>query len=114
MRKPGTPEAVRLIPINRIEVLNSRERNTKVFEEIVGNIKAIGLKKPITVTQREGADGEPKYILVCGEGRLNAFRLLGDQQFNPEVARVLRKMRPTTRPESLAVARLSKLCFDIH
>ena len=70
--------AVRLIPINRIEVLNSRERNTKVFEEIVGNIKAIGLKKPITVTQREGTDGEAKYVLVCGEGRLNAFRLLGE------------------------------------
>jgi ParB family chromosome partitioning protein len=73
-----TPEAVRLVPINRIEVLNSRERNTKVFEEIVGNIKAIGLKKPITVAQREGTDGEPKYVLVCGEGRLNAFRLLGE------------------------------------
>ena len=52
-----TPEAVRLIPIDRIEVLNSRDRNTKVFEEIVGNIKSIGLKKPITVTQREGPDG---------------------------------------------------------
>lgn len=76
-----TPEAVRLIPIDRIEVLNSRDRNTKVFEEIVGNIKSIGLKKPITVTQREGPDGpegEPKYLLVCGEGRLNAFRLLGE------------------------------------
>ena len=73
-----TPEAVRLIPIDRIEVLNSRDRNTKVFEEIVGNIKAIGLKKPITVTQRVGLDGEPRFILVCGEGRLNAFRLLGE------------------------------------
>jgi ParB family chromosome partitioning protein len=73
-----TPEAVCLIPIDRIEVLNSRDRNTKVFEEIVGNIKAIGLKKPITVTQREGSEGEPKYLLVCGEGRLNAFRLLGE------------------------------------
>jgi ParB family chromosome partitioning protein len=73
-----TPEAVRLIPIDRIEVLNSRDRNTKVFEEIVGNIKSIGLKKPIIVTQREGLDGEPAYILVCGEGRLNAFRLLGE------------------------------------
>ena len=73
-----TPEAVRLIPIDRIEVLNSRERNTKVFEEIVGNIKAIGLKKPIIVTQRDGPDGESKYVLVCGEGRLNAFRLLGE------------------------------------
>jgi ParB family chromosome partitioning protein len=73
-----TPEAVRLIPIDRIEVLNSRDRNTKVFEEIVGNIKSIGLKKPIIVTQREGPDGEAKYLLVCGEGRLNAFRLLGE------------------------------------
>lgn len=73
-----TPEAVRLIPIDRIEVLNSRDRNAEVFEEIVGNIKSIGLKKPITVTQREGLDGEPAYLLVCGEGRMNAFRLLGE------------------------------------
>jgi ParB family chromosome partitioning protein len=73
-----TPEAVRLIPIDRIEVLNSRDRNAQVFEEIVGNIKSIGLKKPITVTQREGLDGEPAYLLVCGEGRMNAFRLLGE------------------------------------
>jgi ParB family chromosome partitioning protein len=76
-----TPEAVRLIPIDRIEVLNSRDRNTKVFEEIVGNIKSIGLKKPITVTQREGPEGpggELRYLLVCGEGRLNAFKLLGE------------------------------------
>jgi len=73
-----TPEAVSLIPIDRIEVLNSRDRNTKVFEEIVGNIKSIGLKKPIIVTQREELGGEPRYLLVCGEGRLNAFRLLGE------------------------------------
>jgi ParB family chromosome partitioning protein len=72
------PETVRLVPIDRIEVLNSRDRNIKVFEEIVGNIKTIGLKKPIIVTQREGEDGQPKYLLVCGEGRLNAFRLLGE------------------------------------
>ena len=73
-----TPEAVRLIPIDRIEVLNSRDRNTKIFEEMVGNIKAIGLKKPISVTQREGPGGETKYVLICGEGRLNAFKLLGE------------------------------------
>ena len=44
-----TPERVTLIPIERIEVLNSRDRNAKVFEEIVENIQDIGLKKPITV-----------------------------------------------------------------
>ena len=73
-----TPESVTLVPIDRIEVLNSRDRNMKVFEEIVENIRSIGLKKPITVTAREGADGETAFLLVCGEGRLNAFRLLGE------------------------------------
>jgi ParB family chromosome partitioning protein len=72
------PENVTLVPIERVEVLNSRDRNMKVFEEIVENIRSIGLKKPITVTEREGTDGRPAFLLVCGEGRLNAFRLLGE------------------------------------
>lgn len=75
---PDIPDSVTLVPIARIEVLNSRDRNMKVFEEIVENIRAIGLKKPITVTERVGADGTPAFLLVCGEGRLNAFRLLGE------------------------------------
>ena len=74
----GTPDAVTLVPIDRIEVLNSRDRNMKVFEEIVDNIRAIGLKKPITVAERPGDDGQLRYVLVCGEGRLNAFRILGE------------------------------------
>ena len=73
-----TPENVSLVPIARIEVLNSRDRNMKVFEEIVESIQLIGLKKPITVAERAGEDGQPKYVLVCGEGRLNAFRILGE------------------------------------
>ena len=72
------PESVTLVPIDRIEVLNSRERNEKIFSEIVDNIRTIGLKKPITVTRRVGADGQESYLLVCGEGRLNAFRILGE------------------------------------
>ena len=74
----GTPESVTFVPISRIEVLNSRDRNMKVFEEIVDNIRNIGLKKPITVTERPGPDGKLSYHLVCGEGRLNAFRILGE------------------------------------
>lgn len=27
----GTPDTVTLVPINRIEILNSRDRNMKVF-----------------------------------------------------------------------------------
>lgn len=71
------PGEIRMVPVDRIEVLNHRERNTKVFEEISGNIRTIGLKKPITVTPRPGADGEERYLLVCGEGRLKAFKALG-------------------------------------
>ena len=73
-----TPENVSMVPIARIEVLNSRDRNMKVFEEIVESIQLIGLKKPITVAERAGEDGQLKYLLVCGEGRLNAFRILGE------------------------------------
>lgn len=75
--KPREAE-LRLIPIAAIEVLNPRERNNRVFEEIVGNIKAIGLKKPITVTSRPQADGEERFLLVCGEGRMKAFKALGE------------------------------------
>ncbi|MEN8506502.1 ParB/RepB/Spo0J family partition protein [Paraburkholderia sp. SIMBA_050] len=69
---------VRMIPVDQIEVINPRERNNRVFNEIVGNIRAIGLKKPIKVTPRATADGTEKYLLVCGEGRLKAFRSLGE------------------------------------
>jgi ParB family transcriptional regulator, chromosome partitioning protein len=76
MSKTGSGE-IRMIPVDRIEVLNHRERNAKVFEEIAGNIQAIGLKKPITVTPRPGPEGEERYLLVCGEGRLKAFKVMG-------------------------------------
>lgn len=69
---------VRSIPIDHVEVLNPRERNGKVFAEIVANIKAIGLKKPVVVTPRPDASGGERYLLVCGEGRLKAFRTLGE------------------------------------
>uniref|UniRef100_UPI0036DB94DC ParB N-terminal domain-containing protein n=1 Tax=Streptomyces rochei TaxID=1928 RepID=UPI0036DB94DC len=72
MTQREQPGEVRMIPISQIEVINPRERNGRVFDEIVSNIKTIGLKKPILVTPRE------KYLLVCGEGRLKAFRSLGE------------------------------------
>lgn len=77
MNLKHVPGEIRMIPVDRIEVLNHRERNAKVFEDIAGNIQAIGLKKPITVTPRRGPDGGDYYLLVCGEGRLKAFRALG-------------------------------------
>ena len=64
------------IPLERIEVLNPRDRNRRVFQELVSSIQALGLKKPITVTPRPGPEGE-RYLLVCGQGRLEAFQALG-------------------------------------
>lgn len=67
---------LRMIPLGRIDVLNPRERNNRVFEQIVTNIQSLGLKKPIVVTPRPATDGE-RYLLICGEGRFKAFRRLG-------------------------------------
>jgi len=78
MTHPTRPRELRLIPIDRIDVLNPRDRNRDGYAAIVQNIKAIGLKKPITVTPRPGDDGAERYLLVCGEGRLSAFRELGE------------------------------------
>jgi len=69
---------IRMIPLERIYVLNPRERNQADFQKIVENIKAIGLKKPITVTPRPGDDGAERYLLICGEGRMKAFQNLGE------------------------------------
>ncbi len=63
---------VTLIPTDRIRVLNPRVRNRRTFEEMVENIARIGLKRPITVTERPGTD-PVEYDLVCGQGRLEAF-----------------------------------------
>jgi len=68
---------IEMIPISRINVLNPRARNKRVHREIVSNIEAVGLKRPITVSRRPGT-GPTRYDLVCGEGRLEAFRMLGE------------------------------------
>jgi ParB family chromosome partitioning protein len=61
------------IQIDLIRVFNPRSRNKGVFASIISNIDHVGLKRPITVTAAE--DGQ--YDLVCGQGRLEAYRALG-------------------------------------
>lgn len=70
---------IEMIPISRITVLNPRARNKRQHREIVNNIEAVGLKRPITVSRRDGVGG-PRYDLVCGEGRLEAFQMLGQTE----------------------------------
>lgn len=67
-----------MLPVGSIQVLNPRDRNQRGFESIVESIRNVGLKKPIIVTPRPAEDGQLAYALVCGEGRLSAFRVLGE------------------------------------
>jgi|GEM_PF-2467072 len=62
-----------LLPINRIEILISRDRDTKVFVEIVKNVRAIGLKT-ITVAERPG-DNDARFLLVQGGGAKSLTQL---------------------------------------
>jgi ParB family chromosome partitioning protein len=66
------------IPIDQITIVNPRSRGKHKFRQIVTNISHLGLKKPITVVQRGTKDGKPVYELVCGQGRLEACKQLGD------------------------------------
>ena len=77
MARPA--QRVEMIPIDRITIVNPRLRSKRTHKGIVENIAEIGLKRPITVTSRQGADGL-FYDLVCGQGRLEAFRELGQTE----------------------------------
>jgi ParB-like chromosome segregation protein Spo0J len=46
---------------------------------IVANIREVGLKKPVTLVRRSGADADGKlFDLVCGQGRIEALIELGE------------------------------------
>ena len=74
--KASPVPSVELVPVDLVTAVNPRVRNPRIFKEIVANIADLGLKKPITVTRRQHADGV-RYELVCGQRRLEAYRLLG-------------------------------------
>ena len=101
MTKALPAQRVELIPIDRITVVNPRIRNKRVFKEIVDNIAKVGLKRPITVSRRAEAGG-PYYDLVCGQGRLEAYRTLGQVQVPALVV--------TADPEDCLVASLVENC----
>jgi len=79
---------IEMIPISQVRLLNPRLRNKARFSEIVSNIEAVGLKKPITVSPRPEEPGT--YDLVCGQGRLEAFTAL-QQTSVPAIVRPLPK-----------------------
>lgn len=71
---------VKMIPIDKIKILNPRGRNKKRFEQIVSNISQLGLKRPITVSQNKNRLGYESFDLICGQGRLEAFKALGQTE----------------------------------
>ncbi|WP_424628842.1 plasmid partitioning protein RepB C-terminal domain-containing protein [Bradyrhizobium sp. SYSU BS000235] len=77
MNEEEHTRVIRSIPIDLITVLNPRARNKRVFSELVSSIAHLGLKKPITVSER---DGGTAFDLVCGQGRLEAFVALGQKE----------------------------------
>lgn len=82
---------VHMIPLEHITVVNPRERGKRKFKQIVDNIASLGLKKPITVTPKETASGVEEYYLVCGQGRYEAYKILGEREIPALVVHVTKK-----------------------
>ncbi|KWA42444.1 chromosome partitioning protein ParB [Burkholderia multivorans] len=71
-------DEITLIQIARLRVLNPRTRNAYFFSQLVENIASVGLKRPITVAHG-GCDAEGEwYEVLCGQGRLEALKALGE------------------------------------
>src|SRR6185312_13153839 len=75
----GSVQSIEIIPVSAIDVVNPRARNRRIFKEIVTSVAELGLKRPITVKRKPG-DGEVRYDLVCGQGRLEAYQTLGQRE----------------------------------
>jgi ParB family chromosome partitioning protein len=78
------------IPVDRIRVINSRNRESARFREVVRSIDRTGLRKPIMVNARN-LRRTGYYDLVCGEGRLLGFRALKRKRITAQVVSCTKK-----------------------
>lgn len=78
MTKP--PPRVEMIPIADITIANPRVRNQKIHKTITESIEQVGLKRPITVRRVPPEEGPLPYALICGQGRLESCKLLGQSE----------------------------------
>ena len=92
-----TPD-IRSIAIADVDVLNPRTRNRRIFDELVESIASVGLKRPITVREAEAG----RYELICGQGRMEAMRRLGE-------TRVPAVVTQATRDESYVMSLVENL-----
>lgn len=87
-------EEIKLVPIDRIRILNPRHRDPRKFQTIVQSIKNLGLKKPIKVSLRgRGESADPGYDLVAGQGRIEACIALGHKEIPAIVVSISKEDR---------------------
>lgn len=69
-----------LIPITSIKVVNPRSRNMKTHAQIREHISDSGLRRPVIVRKLEGSSASTGeiYALICGQGRIESLKDLGE------------------------------------
>ena len=89
--KSDNASTVVMVSVACVRVTNPRDRDRRKFEQILRSIAELGLKRPITVTKCGlGKNGQPVYDLICGQGRLEAFKALGQLEI-PAIVRCMSK-----------------------
>ena len=88
--RPMKDRRYKMIPLDAIKVINSRDRDEEQFKENVRSIENMGLIKPVLVNKRF-FKRTGKYELVCGEGRCIAYKRLGKTKIEAEVISCDRK-----------------------
>jgi ParB family chromosome partitioning protein len=108
------------VPIAKVKVINSRNRDKEQFDMNVESIGSVGLMKPIRVNDKF-LETTGHYELICGEGRLLAHQQLGKTHVMAEVVTCNRKEAllqslieniARTKPESMDFARELKRLHD--
>lgn len=108
------------VPITKVKVINSRNRDKEQFDMNVESIESVGLMKPIRVNDKF-LETTGHYELICGEGRLLAHQQLGKTHVMAEVVTCNRKEAllqslieniARTKPESMDFARELKRLHD--
>jgi ParB family chromosome partitioning protein len=108
------------IPVDKVKVINSRNRESEQFDMNIESIKQVGLLKPIRVNDRF-LERTGFYELICGEGRLLAHKRMNAETVRAEVITCSRKEAylqslieniARTKPGSMDFARELKRLHD--
>lgn len=117
---PFTNRRYDAIPIAKIKVINSRNREKEQFDMNVESIDQVGLIKPVRVNDKF-LERTGFYELICGEGRVQAHQRLKHETILAEVVTCTRKEAylqslieniARTKPDSLDFAREIKRLYD--